>query len=94
MPALAGSIERTELTTLLRFLASLQGTGRLDLQCERWHGEILLNTGRIQDASLGPERGSDALKAMLLTLPPGSFTFHESPVGDEANPPVLQLPDV
>jgi hypothetical protein len=72
---LAGTLEGIGLAALVRFLVSLNPSGRLLVADDVWGGEVGFDEGRVVTAAFGAERGLGALEAIALALPNGEFRF-------------------
>ena len=76
---LAGTLEGIGLAALVRFLVSLNPSGRLLVADDVWGGEVGFDGGRVVTAAFGAERGLGALEAIALALPNGEFRFTGGP---------------
>src|SRR5919108_2809976 len=85
MAALEGSLEGMGLPALVRFLAGMKKTGRLQITHGGWGGELGLDDGRVVAATLGAERGPAALDGIALALARGRFRFDDGPSPEERN---------
>jgi hypothetical protein len=84
MTQFEGSVRFAPALALL--LAELGSTGRLRVAAGAWSGDILFRDGQIVSASLGAERGRDALEGILVGLTDGEFAFIDEPVAAAGEP--------
>lgn len=79
MPELRGDLAFVGLSALLRFIAGLGVTGRLQVAGERGDGSLWLDEGHVVGASFGPQRGADALSALAGSAGDGQFRLSTEP---------------
>lgn len=79
MPELRGDLAFVGLSALLRFIAGLGVTGRLQVAGERGEGSLWLDEGHVVGASFGPQRGAEALSALAGTAGDGQFRLSAEP---------------
>jgi 4-amino-4-deoxy-L-arabinose transferase-like glycosyltransferase len=70
---------------LARFIARLGKTGTLDVVHDRWHGQVLFESGRPVAAAIGGQEGFAALDFIALVLDGGEFEFCDNrvPMGSD-----------
>lgn len=78
MPRLSGSLARTGLPALFRFLGDLLTTGRLDVGESQWNAQVYLDHGRVVAARFGAARGLAAIDDLALVLPTATFELHDA----------------
>ncbi|MDQ3702334.1 MAG: DUF4388 domain-containing protein, partial [Chloroflexota bacterium] len=79
MPELRGDLAFVGLSALLRFIAGLGVTGRLQVAGERGEGSLWLDEGHVVGASFGPQRGAEALSALAGSAGDGQFRLSAEP---------------
>jgi Domain of unknown function (DUF4388) len=84
MTQLSGTAAGITLTVIVRVLAELRLTGRLQVSQDGWTGDVAFDQGQIVAVEFGTERGWPALEAILLALPEGQCSF--SPEAPTAEP--------
>src|SRR5712692_10831136 len=83
MVELKGSLDSVGLPAIVQLIGELRHSGRLDLIKPYSRGSLGFDRGRLVAASLGNERGMNALFACLHVFPEGEFVFSENaPAGE------------
>jgi hypothetical protein len=88
MTELCISTAGRDLALIVRLLASLRLTGRLEVVQGHWAGSMCFDQGRLVAAAFQTEQGLLALEALLIALPDGRCTFYSGAPANVAN---LQL---
>ena len=70
----SGSLTEMALPDVLQVLSNGRKSGKLEVASAGKKGEILFSEGAIWDAKFGPQRGHDAIYAMLI-LTTGEFVL-------------------
>src|SRR4051812_26861487 len=85
MPDVRGSIEQSDLPSVVHSIAESDRTGTLHIAQADWSGYLGVVDGRLVAATIGQEHGLAALELIALTLAHGNFAFRDGPVQVEHN---------